>query len=154
MANDLREFFNEQNIASAYLVGHSMGGKTAMEFALSYPASVKKLAVIDMPPGATESRHDYILQALSNLNLLAFSSREDIDASLQEEIPDLAIRQFLLTNLKRGEDGSFSWKMNLDSIQQNYGEINRGIPLGREYRGPVLFMRENGRRTSVKRICR
>ncbi len=141
LAADLDEFYQENNISSAYLIGHSMGGKTAMEFALSHPGAVKKLVVVDMSPRATAARHDAILDAMTTLRLQRFTSREEVDEALQGKIPDQAVRQFLLTNLKREENGRFSWKMNLSNLQNNYTEINRGIDNGRRFDGPVLFVR-------------
>lgn len=142
MAADLAELFREQAIPSAHIVGHSMGGKTAMEFALAHPESVLSLVVVDMPPQATEARHDEILDALTGLDLSNFSSREDVDEALRPRIANQAVRQFLLTNLKREEaGGGFAWKMNLDALRKNYGEINRGIDNGRKYAGPVLFIK-------------
>jgi esterase len=141
MAEDLLEFYREQGLSSASLIGHSMGGKTAMEFALAHPDAVRRLVVVDMPPRATEARHDDILEALTSLQLAQFSSRESIDEALKERLPDQAVRQFLLTNLKREENGRYSWKMNLDALRTNYNEINRGIENGRRFNGPVLFLK-------------
>lgn len=140
MAADLAEFFREHVIPSACLIGHSMGGKTAMEFALAYPEAVKKLIVVDISPRATHARHDAILDALTSLRLERFPSRESVDEALRVRVPEQAVRQFLLTNLKREENGHYSWKMNLDALQRNYGEINRGIENGRTYGGPTLFV--------------
>ncbi len=145
MAEDLWGFFQEKSIPQASLIGHSMGGKTAMEFTLTHPAAVRKLVVVDISPRATVARHDAILEALTTLRLERFTSRESIDDALKSKIPDQAVRQFLLTNLKRGDDGHFGWKMNLEVLQRNYGEINRGIENGRRYNGPALFL--NGERS-------
>ncbi len=141
MAEDLLELFREKSLPSAHLIGHSMGGKTAMEFALSYPGAVRKLVVVDISPRATLARHDAILEALTHLRLERFTSRESIEEALKPEIPDQAVRRFLLTNLEREEDGHYSWRMNLDSLRRNYGEINRGIDNGRKFNGPVLFLK-------------
>ncbi|RPH37344.1 alpha/beta fold hydrolase [bacterium] len=141
MVDDLHDFYREKGIPSAHLIGHSMGGKTAMEFALSYPGAVRKLVVVDISPRRTVARHDAILEALTSLRLERFTSRGSIDEAMKRKIPDLAVRQFLLTNLKREEDGHFSWKMNLEALRSNYGEINRGIENGRAFGGPVLFVR-------------
>jgi pimeloyl-ACP methyl ester carboxylesterase len=141
MAEDLFEFFQAKGILSAHLIGHSMGGKTAMEFAISHPEAVRKLIVVDMSPRPTLARHDPILDALTGLRLERHGSRESIDEALKPGVPDMAVRQFLLTNLKREEDGHFAWKMNLDALKKNYSEINRGIENGRQFKGPVLFLK-------------
>lgn len=141
MAGDLHDFFQEQGLSRASLIGHSMGGKTAMEFTLAYPGAVRNLLVVDMSPRATAARHDDILDALTSLPLERFTSREEVDGELKKKIPDLAVRQFLLTNLKREDSGRYTWKMNLDALRSNYGEINRGIANGRQFNGPVLFVK-------------
>lgn len=141
MAEDLFGYFRDNSVSSANLIGHSMGGKTAMEFALAHPEAVRRLVVVDISPRTTMSRHDAILDALTSLRPERFSSRENIDEALKAKIPDPAVRQFLLTNLKREEDGHYSWKMNLNALQKNYGEINRGIENGRTYTGPTLFLK-------------
>ncbi|MBP1648813.1 MAG: alpha/beta hydrolase [Bacteroidetes bacterium] len=141
MAEDLSEYCQEQGLASASLVGHSMGGKTAMEFALTHPGAVRKMVVVDMSPRATAARHDAIMEALTSIRPERFTSREGVDEALKGRIPDQVVRRFLLTNLKREGDGRYVWKMNLAVIQESYGEMNRGIENGRTFNGPVLFLK-------------
>lgn len=141
LADDLHEFMQQQQLQSAYLLGHSMGGKTVMEFSLRYPAAVERLVVVDIAPRPYPPRHDEIFEALCDLDLSAYSSRSALDAALAERIPDLATRQFLLTNATRDESGGFRWKLNLPAIEQNYAEISSGIQTGRSFDGPTLFVR-------------
>jgi esterase len=141
MAEDLLDFFGEEGIRSAHVIGHSMGGKTAMEFALSFPEAVRSLIVVDMSPRQTRAQHDGIFKALTAIHLDRFSSRESIDEALAAEIPDRAVRAFLLTNLRREDNGRFGWKMNLDALQRNYAGINRAIENGRKFSGAVLFLK-------------
>jgi len=101
MAGDVAEFLDVNNFADAALMGHSLGGKVAMQFALSYPNRVTKLIVSDMVPRVYEPSHAKIISALLALDLNAFQSRQPIEEALAAEIPSLAVRRFLLKNLGR-----------------------------------------------------
>ena len=140
MADDLREFIGRHHLAPVHLLGHSMGGKTVMQFALSYPQEVRKLIVVDIRPQGDPPRHDAILDALWSVDLTAVRSREDVDAALAPAIVDPTVRQFLATNLKRQEDGIYTWKMDLDSITRNYGALIGPLTSGGRFTGPALFV--------------
>ncbi len=128
LLDDLLVFCNEHNIQKAVILGHSMGGKLAMSFALYFPYMVEKLIVVDISPKSyvhddsfTEhcKQHIEIIDALKNLHPENIKSRTDADKKLSEHIKSKRIRQFLLKNLKRNKNGSYSWKFNLESIKQN-----------------------------------
>lgn len=141
LAEDLRGFVTEHELGPIYLLGHSMGGKTAMEFALREPATVERLIVVDIAPRAYPPHHDEILDALGSLDLSAYTSRSALDAALAECIDDLPTRQFLLTNATRDEQGQFRWKLNLPAIDRNYAQLTAAIPGGRSFDSPTLFVR-------------
>jgi esterase len=141
MAEDLRAFMQQQQLASASLLGHSMGGKTAMQFALSYPEQVAKLVVVDIAPKAYPPHHDTILDALCGLDLSQHSSRAELDQALADKIDSRPIRQFLLTNVTRDEAGRFVWKMNLDGIKQTYDQIVGAVEQHGRFDKPALFVR-------------
>ncbi|MDB6125673.1 MAG: Alpha/beta hydrolase fold protein [Pedosphaera sp.] len=141
MAEDLLEFMESHGLSKAHVLGHSMGGKMAMQFALQYPDKVEKLIVVDIAPKAYPPWHVPIFEALLALDLTAFHSRKEIDDALTIAIPETPVRQFLLKNLSQGEDATFKWKLNLRAIYQNYERLNRALPKDREYMGPVLFIR-------------
>jgi esterase len=141
MADDLQEFVQSQQISSAHLLGHSMGGKTAMQFALTYPGYVKKLIVVDIAPKGYPRHHDEILDALCSLDLSAANSRSELDTALAQYISDAAVRQFLLTNAVRSTSGGFEWKMNLDAIKQCYDNLIAGIDEKGQFDKPALFIR-------------
>ncbi|HLE31129.1 MAG TPA: alpha/beta fold hydrolase [Bacteroidota bacterium] len=138
MSGDLLEFFRDHNLAEAFIVGHSMGGKTAMRFALDHPAMVKKLVVVDIAPKAYPSQHDSILEALVGLDLTKYQSRNEIEQALAPKIPSTTTRQFLMKSLQRGDQG-FSWRINLESINRSYDEMNREIS-GLSFPRPTLFL--------------
>jgi pimeloyl-ACP methyl ester carboxylesterase len=141
MAEDLRELMAAQELSTAYLLGHSMGGKTAMQFAILYPDVVDALIVVDIAPKAYPPGHDAILDALNALDVSAYGRRADLDRALSQDIEDLTIRQFLLTNVTRNANGEFKWKINLDAISSNYGEIIAGLDPAGRFEKPTLFVR-------------
>lgn len=123
MARDLLELMSRLHLGSTSVLGHSMGGKTAMQFALLHPAQVDKLVVVDISPRSYPPRHDYIFEALLGLKLSAFHTRQEMEAALAPAIPDIATRRFLLKNLGRGPTGEFYWKMNLHELCTNYNRL-------------------------------
>jgi pimeloyl-ACP methyl ester carboxylesterase len=141
MAEDLREFMQAHSISSAYVLGHSMGGKVAMQFALTWPERVAKLVVVDIAPRASPPDLEYIFQALLSLDLRIFRTRKEIDHALAKRIPDESLRGFLLKNVTRNKDGKFEWEIDLRAIHDNYPEINRGIEARTGFDKPVLFIR-------------
>lgn len=141
MSEDLYEFMEEQALSSAYVLGHSMGGKVAMRFAVAYPKLVDKLVVVDIAPKVYPPGHDDVFAGLYALDLPTLRSRQDADAALAHHLPDLALRQFLLKNLERTESGAFRWRINLDGIRDNYAEMLKGFALTGTYTKSTLFIK-------------
>ncbi|HEY4415184.1 MAG TPA: alpha/beta fold hydrolase [Verrucomicrobiae bacterium] len=141
MAADVAEFFERQKIASAVVIGHSMGGKTAMQFALQFPEYVEKLIVEDMAPRAYLPSHDKIFTALLALDLAHYASRQEIEAALAPEIPNLTLRRFLLKNLGRTDRGGFFWKINLRGLAENYSQLGKPVGAEQPFVKPALFIR-------------
>lgn len=140
LAADVRETLDAHGLERPAVLGHSLGGKTAMELALSTPERVNRLVVVDIAPIAYEHRHDRELDALLGLDLAAIRSRGDADAALAEQIPNPAIRQFLLKNLARGDTG-FEWRIPLETIASEYADIAAAPTSAGPYEGPALFVR-------------
>ncbi len=141
LADDVRDFMEQQKLSSAFLLGHSMGGKTAIQFALTFSDRVDKLIVVDIAPQAYAANYSPDLLALASLDLTSFTNRKEIDALLIKNIPEFAIRQFLMKNLMRDKEGKFKWKMNLDIIRKNYAEINAGLETKEKFGKPTLFIK-------------
>lgn len=142
MAHDLRLFMEENWLHEAHLLGHSMGGKTVMQFALEYPEMVDKLIVVDIAPKAYAGGHQLIFQALQSLELETVESRSEADQKLGQLVSELGIRQFLLKNLSRDkETGGFRWKMNLSVIARDYPKIIAGVDTDGYFEGDTLFIR-------------
>ena len=141
MAADVEKLFAAQKIESAFVIGHSMGGKVAMQFALDFPARVNKLVVVDMAPRAYIRVHDHIFDALLALDLGSFQIRQQIEEALAPEIPSLNLRRFLLKNLGRDGQGKFFWKMNVRGVAENYSRLGEVLSLRNHFDKPALFIR-------------
>lgn len=142
MASDVLEYMDDHQLDKVSLVGHSMGGKVAMTLSLMFPERIHRLAVIDIAPVAyQERRHDRILEGLSSLDLSNFSSRSEADRHLQAYVPELDIRQFLLKNLYRSDQGGYAWRMNLGIIIQHYDEVMAGQSSATGFNGKTLFIK-------------
>ena len=140
LSQDLAEFFAQHGIEKAHIIGHSMGGKTAMQFAFDYPEKVGKLIVVDIAPRAYGAHHNEIIEALQELDLKNLTKRSEVEEKLAERIPEEDTRLFLLKNLMRETEG-FRWKMNLASLAKNYPLINGPVDQDKIFEGPALFMR-------------
>lgn len=140
MGDDLREFLDEHQIFEADMLGHSMGGKVAMQFALEHPARVAKLIVVDIAPKDYPPSQRSLLQALRDVNLQTFRSFGEIDAALAPAVRSPVLRQFLLKNLAR-DAGTFRWKISLDALIKNYDELTKNIAVREPFNKPTLFIR-------------
>lgn len=141
MAGDIIELMDELNIPSANLIGHSLGGKIAMQVALNNPVRVKSLVVIDIAPVAYSGGQDQALAALVALSQLAVDSRSAADQVISEYIAEAPTRAFLLKNLARDAQGNLSLKLNMASIVDNYATALIAAPTGDSYAGPTLFLK-------------
>ncbi len=156
MRDDLREFMDDQGIEKATLLGHSMGGKTVMAFAMAWPERVESLIVVDIAPvsyldavdnSMMTANHARMIDAMMELDLDSLESREDASKALAVKIGSERIRLFLLKNLTRDSDQSFKWKINLPVLKNSLDEIMGGLPTDEHIkRGgikgfPVCFVR-------------
>jgi esterase len=141
MSDDLHEFANQQKILSFFLLGHSMGGKVAMQFAIDHPEPVARLIVVDIAARVYESSHRPLLKTLCALDLSKYKSFSEIDDALAASIPSRLLRQFVLKNLTRDEKRGFKWKINLRAIAVNYERLTTGITAAERFSKPVLFIR-------------
>lgn len=141
MAEDLNAFMDDNWIHKAHILGHSMGGKTAMQFAVLYPEMVDKLVVIDIAPKTYLGGHEQIIEALNDLDVHRLESRKAADAQLAASIPVFGIRQFLLKNLTREKTGGYRWKMNLPVLVRTYQAILQKIEAAELFEGATLFVK-------------
>ena len=140
MVGDLAELLDELGLESALFVGHSMGGKAAMNFAVAHPDRVQKLAVVDIAPKYYPVHHQTILKAYSSIDLQNMKSRKDADNAMAAYIKDMGTRQFLLKNLTRAEGGGFEWKHNLPVIKEQIENVGEPLPQNTRYEKPTLFI--------------
>jgi len=119
-----------------------MGGKVAMELALSNADKVSKLVVVDIAPVTYQHNFDDVLLGLYHVPLDEVSSRKDADAYLAEKVKDLGLRQFLLQNLVVNTAGGYQWRVNLASIEEGMPDIMGFSPQGdRTYSGETQFIK-------------
>ena len=141
MADDVIELLHENWIYECIMVGHSMGGKVAMDIALKENDLVEKLIVVDIAPKEYPRGHDSIFKALQSVPIEEIGSRTEAQEGLQEFIPEIGVQQFLLKNLSRKKEGGYKWKMNLNVIIDNYESILAETKSDQEFSNPTLFVR-------------
>lgn len=136
MAQDLLEFMESNAINKSNILGHSMGGKTAMRFALKYPEKVNKLVIVDIVPKSyglfsnyakITNDHQLIVNALLSIEPEEYATRSQIDKDLQNAIPNTMVRSFLLKNIGRNGDKTLYWKLNVKAIKNNLQAIMEGF---------------------------
>ncbi|WCL82083.1 alpha/beta fold hydrolase [Saprospira sp. CCB-QB6] len=140
MADDVRKFMEENWLYEAKIVGHSMGGKVAMQLALEEPDMVEQLVVVDIAPKSYRGNHETIIAAMQSLPLGELENRSAAEAHLRKSIHEEGVVQFLLKNLSRERTGGYRWKMNLPVIASHYREILANSLPEEQYEGPTLFI--------------
>ncbi len=143
MSDDLLGFLELHGIERASLLGHSMGGKTAMQFAFDHPEKVDRLIVADISPAARNNRdqHQGLIDIMLGLDLSKFKSRIDVAYYLEDKVQSFRLRQFLLKNLYWKDKTTLGWKMNLEVINKNLDEIFREIRTAAAFNRPTLFLK-------------
>ena len=141
LSQDLKLYCDEHKLKNIVLLGHSMGGKTAMLFATQYPEYVKKLIVADISPRFYPIHHDAILEGLSSLNFEELSSRSEADEQLSNYVSDSGTRQFLLKNLYWVEKGQLGLRINLEVLKENVSEVGEALPIHLKFEGDTLFLK-------------
>jgi esterase len=139
---------DKQGLERACVLGHSMGGKVAMQLALLAPDRVDRVIVADISPVAYKPRHDAILEGLKAMDFSAVSSRTEADRQMANFVADAGVRQFLLKNLERiPEDQAieggpvFRWLLNLATIECCYSELTDAPQGEGPFEGPMLFIK-------------
>lgn len=141
LAADLNRFLEERDLRGVRLIGHSMGGKTAMEWAAHHPERLLGMVVADMAPVAYNAHHTLILEALNAVDVANAASRQSVDeALLQGGIEDEGVRQFLLKGLTRRTEGGFRWRFNLEVITRDYNHILDGVAEDAQVDVDALFL--------------
>ena len=141
MVSDLEEFVTEHQIQNPLVLGHSMGGKVAMNLALAHPDSIAKLIVVDISPKPYNLEHYAIVEGLKAIPVETITSRNEADEILSHHVPEADVRQFLLKNLQRKSAGGFTWKINLPVISEKLSNIGVDLQFSAQFKKPTLFIR-------------
>lgn len=140
MVEDLHEYITHHNLEDIILLGHSMGGKTAMLFAVEYPEIVDKLLIADISPRYYQPHHNEILKALNSVDFSVHTSRKLVEEQLAQYIPEMGVRQFLLKNVYWKEKGQLDFRFNLQSLTENNSEVGKALPSFTSFDGKTLFL--------------
>ena len=143
MSADLQAYLDRHKIGSIVLLGHSLGGKVAMRYACENPGAVKKLIIVDIAAKLYPPHHDNEFRAMKRIPTAELTSRKEAEELLEPIVSDLAMRQFLLTNLVRDESsGGFSWQVNLETLHASLPHLRQNSLLETDrYDQPVLLVR-------------
>lgn len=142
MSEDLKEFLKDKNLENPLIIGHSMGGKTVMKFAVDNPDFQASYIVMDISPKPYNRHHDEILDGLNSIDVDGLNSRQEADKQLSKYVSELGVRQFLLKNLDRTDKG-FQWKINLPVITDQIENIGDGLAEDDRCEKPFLFIKGN-----------
>ena len=141
MAQDIVELMDYLSIASAYFVGHSLGGKVAMQLAMSEANRVKSLVIVDIAPVKYQDNNSIIINNLYDLSKVIIKDRKMADSFLSLQGVEFFVRAFLLKNLRRNIAGNFELKININAIKANYENHLSAAPQGEIFTGPCLFLK-------------
>jgi len=143
LTDDLFDFIDEHEIDNPIIMGHSMGGKVAMRFALENPQFVKRLVVVDITLKAYGPRvsHKKIIEAMQQVDLSGAKNRRDVETMLEKFIKEPRIRLFVLKNLYRTENNQFDWRINFEGIANNLDQMFDAIDTLTKFEKPTLFIK-------------
>jgi esterase len=128
LAEDLKELLDDLNLEKVYIIGHSMGGKTAMYFAQMFPKYIEKLIVADIGVKSYPMHHEQILKGLKHIDLKVVDTRKVAEQKITEYIPDSGTKQFLLKNLYWKEKGVLAWRINISVLEKSMPQILGAVP--------------------------
>ncbi|WP_166387009.1 alpha/beta fold hydrolase [Polaribacter sp. 11A2H] len=141
LVEDLHNYIQHYQLEKVNIIGHSMGGKTAMLFAVTYPELVDKLIIVDISPRMYQPHHNAILAGLNSIDFSVQNTRTLVDKKLAELIPEFGVRQFLLKNVYWVEKGQLGYRFNLESLTENNPEIGEGLPSFTVFEKETLFLK-------------
>ena len=141
LVEDLHTYILAHKLEKVVLLGHSMGGKVVMQFAVNYPELVEKLVVADIAPKYYKPHHGTILEALNSVNFSIQDTRQKVADLLEVYIKEPEVRQFLLKNVYRKEGSKLDFRFNLQSLTENNSEVGAALSSNSTFDGPTLFLR-------------
>ena len=137
---DLLYYIDYYKIKNPIVLGHSMGGKTAMQFAFDFPEKIKKLIVVDIVPKKYKQSHIDILKGLSVLDFNKLKTRDSVDIELSKYVKENPIRQFLLKNLYWSSKEKLALRMNIDILKDKISEVSDFDDITKNYKGHSFFL--------------
>jgi esterase len=140
MAHAVWQWMEEAGLSNPVIIGHSLGGKVAMEIALTHPNRIAGLVVIDIAPVAYPPRHQDVFAGLNAIDPSALSNRAEAEALLSSYVQEAPVRSFLLKNLVK-DDSGFRWRMHLDDLQREYPKLIDENRADAVFHAPVLFLK-------------
>lgn len=142
MSEDILELMDDLKINVASVLGHSMGGKVAMQFALTHQERIDKLIVVDISPAPYPPHHHAVIEAIRTLETSTLKERSEAESHFRDHLgEDEATIQFLLKSLSRRPDHGFEWKSNMPVIIVHYNDLMEGVTGSNPYEKPALFIR-------------
>lgn len=141
LSADVVLYLEYHQLDAVYLLGHSMGGKTAMHLATSYPEYVARLMVADIAPKYYPPHHQNLIDALAKLDFDRISSRKEADELLARDVVNTSTRQFLLKNLYWVQPGKLGFRFNFEVLQHSLDAVGQSLSPTARYEGPTLFLR-------------
>ncbi|HMI08675.1 MAG TPA: alpha/beta fold hydrolase [Flavobacterium sp.] len=141
MVRDIFNYCTEYKLDTIDLIGHSMGGKVGMFFAMTHPEKLEKLIIADIAPRYYSPHHQDIMAALNAVDFSKKPSRSDVDDIMLQYVPDFGTRQFLMKNLYWVEPGQLGFRFNLDVFKRKLDNIGEALPPDSVYEKPTLFLR-------------
>ncbi len=140
LVEDLKNYIEQHQLEKTHILGHSMGGKVAMLFAVTYPDLLDKLVVADMSPKSYVGHHNAILKALNSVDFSLQNTRKLVDEKLAEYIPEMGVRGFLCKSLYWEGKEKLNFRFNLKSLTENYEKILVALPNDTSFKGKTLFL--------------
>ena len=141
LVDDLYNYITHHQLENVFLLGHSMGGKVAMLFSVTYPELVEKLVVADIAPKYYPPHHAFILDALNEIDFSKHKSRKQIEAIFSKNISEKGVIQFLLKNVYWKTKDELGFRFNLKSLTENNNEVGEGLSSNMQFYGETLFLK-------------
>lgn len=140
LAESIEAFMDELGLEKVNILGHSLGGKTAMELAMRNPERINKLVVLDIAPVQYSAHHEDVFAALLAIKPQELKNRQQAEAVFKQYLTEPALISFLMKNLQRDQQGNFSWRINLPVLHRDYNKMLMGNSAGK-FAGPLMFIK-------------
>lgn len=140
-ADAIAQWMHERHLDGAHFIGHSLGGKVAMELALNQPALVDRLVIADIAPVAYEPSHGAVFEGMRAVEQAACTSRKEAGEVLAQFVQEEGVRQFLLLSLMKTPEGTFTWRLNRSGLERHYASFRAAVTGELPFDGDALFIR-------------